>query len=183
MNTVLLTLGVLLITANLFAQEQSSKPLEVVPFVDLSRYAGTWYEIARLPNRFQNKCAGDVTATYSILDNGDIKVVNRCRQENGEFTEAEGRARRESNDEPNTKLEVRFAPAFLSFLPLVWGSYWIIDLGEDYSYAVIGEPDRRFLWILSRSKDIDMDLLDGILGRVQHQGYDIASLIRTEQTR
>jgi apolipoprotein D and lipocalin family protein len=113
------------------AQEKTSKTLDVVPSVDILRYIGTWYEIARLPNRFQEKCAGDVTATYSILDNGEIMVVNRCRHENGEITEAEGRARRASDDEPNTKLEVRFAPAFLSFLPFVWGDYWIIDLAPD----------------------------------------------------
>jgi apolipoprotein D and lipocalin family protein len=167
----------------LLAQEKGSEQLTVVPTVDLSRYMGTWYEIARLPNRFQEKCAGDVTATYSILDDGEIRVVNRCRQESGEMTEAEGRAHRAADDEPNTKLKVRFAPAFLSFLPFVWGDYWIIDLAPDYSYAVVGEPDRKYLWILARSREMDETLLNEILARVRNQGYDTAPLIRTQQTK
>ena len=165
------------------AQEKAFKTLDVVPSVDMLRYIGTWYEIARLPNRFQEKCAGDVTATYSILDNGEIMVVNRCRQENGEITGTEGRARRASDDEPNTKLEVRFAPAFLSFLPFVWGDYWIIDLAPDYSYAVVGEPERKYLWVLARSQKMDETLFSEILGRVRSQGYEITSLIRTKHTR
>ena len=107
----------------LWSQDHTANTLEVVPTVDLSRYVGTWYEIARLPNRFQNKCAGDVTATYALLDNGEISVINRCRTFDGETTQAEGRARRAGEDQPNTKLKVRFAPAFLSFLPFVWWIY------------------------------------------------------------
>lgn len=161
------------------AQERNVEALEVVASVDISRYVGTWYEIARLPNRFQEKCAGDVTATYSVLGDDEIKVVNRCRKENGEITEAAGVARRASDLEPNTKLKVRFAPAFLSFLPFVWGDYWIIDLAPDYTYAVIGEPDRRYLWILSRSQNMDEGLLNQILVRVRTRGYDTSALIKT----
>jgi apolipoprotein D and lipocalin family protein len=165
------------------AQDMSEKLLQVVPTVDLSRYSGTWYEIARLPNKFQKECIGDVTATYTLLDNGEIKVVNRCRKGNGEITEAEGRARRASDDEPNSKLKVRFAPAFLSFLPFVWGDYWILELAPDYSYAVVGEPDRKYLWVLARSPKMDDGTLAGILDRVKQQGYDLRALIRTEQTQ
>ena len=164
------------------AQDMSEKPLQVVPTVDLPRYAGTWYEIARLPNKFQKQCMGNVTATYTLLDNGEIKVVNRCRKSNGETTEAEGRARRASDDEPNSKLKVRFAPAFLSFLPFVWGNYWILELASDYSHAVVGEPDRKYLWILARSPKMDDDTLAGILDRVKQQGYDVRALIKTEHT-
>jgi apolipoprotein D and lipocalin family protein len=170
---------VFLICTDISAQEKTSRALEVVPSVDLSRYAGTWYEIARLPNRFQEQCAGDVTATYAIRADGEVTVVNRCRQANGAMSEAEGRARRAAGDGPNTKLEVRFAPAFLSFLPFVWGDYWVIDLAPDYSYAVIGEPNRRFLWVLARSPEMDEGLLSDILGRIRNQGYDIALLQRT----
>lgn len=183
MKTLRAACLVCLLTMPAWADEQSAGTLTVVPSVDLFRYMGTWYEIARLPNWFQNSCAGDVTATYSLLDDGDIRVVNRCRKETGEFTEVEGRARRASSDGPNTKLEVRFAPAFLSFLSFVWGDYWIIDLGSDYSYAVIGEPDRRYLWILARSPEMDEILLSGILLKVKKQGYDIAPLIRTRHTQ
>jgi apolipoprotein D and lipocalin family protein len=174
---------VFLTSIGVSAQEKTSESLTVVPSVDLSRYAGTWYEIARLPNSFQKRCAGNVTATYSILDNGDIKVVNRCQGENDEIVEAEGCARRASDDEPNSKLKVRFAPAYLSFLPFVWGDYWIIDLASDYSYAVIGEPERKYLWILARSKEIDEALLSEILTRVRKQGYDTAPLIRAKHIK
>lgn len=162
------------------AQEQSS--LQVVPAVDLNRYAGTWYEIARLPNRFQKQCTGDVMATYTLLEDGDIRVVNRCRKENGEFDEAEGRARRASADGPDTKLKVRFAPAILSFLPFVWGDYWIIDLAPDYSYAVVGEPDRKYLWVLSRTRTMDETTFLAVLDRIKKQGYDLTDLLRTTQT-
>jgi apolipoprotein D and lipocalin family protein len=164
------------------AQEKSTQPLEVVPSVDLNRYAGTWYEIARLPFRFQTQCVGDVTATYSLLEDGAIKVVNRCRKQNGEMDEAVGRAKLASKDGPNTKLKVRFAPAFLSIFPFVWGDYWIIDLAADYSFAVIGEPDRKYLWILSRTPSMDVSTLQGILDRAKQKGYDLTGLIKTMQT-
>jgi apolipoprotein D and lipocalin family protein len=107
---------VVLILGSLFllGKKSNAQELAVVDSVDLRRYVGTWYEIARLPNRFQDECAGNVTATYTMLENGEIKVVNRCRDEDGEMKEAEGRVRRASDDEPNSKLKVRFAPAFLS---------------------------------------------------------------------
>ena len=113
----------------------------------------------------------------------DIKVVNRCRNEDGEFTIAEGVARRASEDGSDSKLEVRFAPAFLSFLPFVWGDYWVIDLGADYNYAVVGEPNREYLWVLSRSPVMDDTLLAAILERARKQGYDTSKLIRTKHTQ
>ena len=157
------------------------KPVEVVPSIDLQRYVGTWHEIARFPNTFQRKCAGNVTATYTLLEDGTIKVVNRCRQADGETTEAVGKARRMSDDEPNSKLEVRFAPAILSFLPFVWGKYWVIDLADDYSYVVVGEPSREYLWILARSPSLDATTYAGILERITRQGYDTSRLIQTPQ--
>ncbi len=181
---ILLQLLFLLTFSNfqlLLSQEHQMKTLEVVPFVDLSQYVGKWYEIARLPNRFQNKCEGNVTATYTLLDNGEIKVINSCLKFSGETTQAEGRARRASEDEPNTKLEVRFAPAFLSFLPFVWGNYWIIDLAQDYSYAAIGEPNREYLWVLARTPALNKDILDEIMERVKKKGYDLKDLIYTRQ--
>jgi len=156
--------------------------VRAVPSIDIKRYMGTWYEIARFPNRFQESCAGEVTATYSLYDDGDIRVVNRCRKDNGEITEAEGRARRASDDGPNSKLKVRFAPAVLSFLPFVWGDYWVIDIAQDYSYAVVGEPSRQYLWILARTPVLDELLLGDILARVGAQGYDISRLVRTRQS-
>jgi apolipoprotein D and lipocalin family protein len=165
------------------AQDRSEKLLQVVPSVDLERYCGVWYEIARLPNWFQESCRGDVTATYTLLEDGEIKVVNRCRDEEGEMKEAEGRARRASDDEPNSKLKVRFAPAFLSFLPFVWGDYWIIDLAPDYSFAVVGEPNRKYLWVLARTPKLDDVTMQAILERVKEKGYDLSNLIMTRHTQ
>ncbi|HUN65490.1 MAG TPA: lipocalin family protein [Bacteroidota bacterium] len=165
------------------SQDRTKKPLDAVPSVDLSKYAGTWYEIARLPNRFQEKCASDVTASYTLLDNGEIRVVNRCRTYDGDTTEAEGLARRADGDEPASKLKVRFAPGILAFLPFVWGDYWIIDLATDYSYAVIGEPNREYLWILSRTPQMEDTTYHAIAGRLREQGYDPAKLVRTVQSR
>ncbi len=182
MNIALLSSFLVLFAVTSFSQNKSTQPLDVVPSVDLNRYAGTWYKMARLPFRFQSQCAGDVTATYTVLDDGTIKVVNRCRKQNGEIDEAEGRAKRASDDGPNTKLKVRFAPAFLSFLPFVWGDYWIIDLAPDYSYAVVGEPDRKYLWVLSRTPAMEETTLQGILDRANQKGYDLTGLVRTKQT-
>ena len=180
-NTTLFILLVLLAAVGK-AQDNSVKPLTVVPEVDLKRYMGTWYEVARIPFSFQKQCVGDVTATYTLLDDGDILVVNRCRTENGEFSEAKGRAKLADKDGPNTKLKVRFAPAILSFLPFVWGDYWIIVLAPDYSYAAVGGPDRKYLWILSRTPALDETTFQGILQQVRDNGYDLSSLIRTKNT-
>lgn len=150
--------------------------------VDFDQYVGTWYEIARLPNWFQKKCAGEVTATYTLQDDGTISVVNRYRKEGGKFAEAEGIAKPAQTTGSNTKLKVRFAPGFLSFLPFVWGDYWIIDLAHDYSYAVIGEPNRKYLWVLSRTPTMNEATFHSLLDRVQEQGYDTENIIRTRQS-
>ncbi len=182
MNLLLSFSFLLLFAVGGIAQEKSKEPLEVVPEVDLNRYMGTWYEIARLPNWFQKKCASDVAATYTLNDDGTITVVNRCRKENGEISEAEGRAKLARKDGPNSKLKVRFAPGFLSVFSFVWGDYWIILLAPDYSYAVIGDPARKYLWILSRTPQMDETLFRDILVQIEQKGYNLNDLIRTEQT-
>lgn len=182
MKSQLVLLGLLLGTSfSLAKDEGAQRPLQVVPSIDLNRYMGTWYEIARLPNSFQKECIGDVTANYTLNDDGSVRVINRCRKEDGEMTEAEGKARRLSDDEPNSKLEVRFAPAWLSWLPFVWGDYWVIDLAEDYSYVVVGEPKREYLWILSRTPKMEEGAYEKVLERIKAQGYDPAGLVRTKQ--
>ncbi len=182
MRAALLFVMVIAFMISLYAQDKAIPPLKVVPCVDLKRYAGKWYEVARLPNRFQNDCAGNVTATYTLLDDGELLVVNRCSKDDGSISQAEGRAKRASDEEPLSKLKVRFAPAFLSFLPFVWGDYWILELAPDYSHVVIGEPDRKYLWVLARTPSLKEDLLQEILSRVKEQGYDLTSLIRTRQS-
>jgi len=149
-------------------------PLETVPSVDLDRYVGTWYEIASFPQRFQKGCTG-TTATYSIREDGSIEVVNRCARDSldGRITVARGRARVVDRS-TNAKLKVSF------FWPF-WGDYWIIDLGRDYEYAVVGHPNRKYLWILSRTPTMEAAVYDGILERLRAQGYDTSRLSRTLQ--
>lgn len=167
--------------ATVWATTAGQGPLEVVPAIDLARYAGNWYEFARFPNRFQQKCLGEVTATYSLLSDNEMKVVNACREKNGKLTKAEGRARRAEAKGPNSKLKVRFAPSFLSWLPVVWGDYWIIDLAPDYSYAVVGSPDRKYLWVLSRTPQLAETTYEQITRRVAAQGFETSRLVKTSQ--
>ena len=179
-----IAIAILILTAatHAAATAQRTGALRVVPAVDYQRYAGTWYEIARLPNRFQQMCAGDVTATYMVRQDGRIDVTNRCRESNGEIREAAGIARRVDGQPPSI-LQVRFAPAFLSFLPMVWGDYHIVDLGADYEYAVVGAPDREYLWILARRPDVDSDSYQRLADGARDQGFDSAALVKTAHTK
>lgn len=148
--------------------------LKTVAAVDLERYLGTWYDVASFPQSFQEGCTGS-TATYTLRDDREIDVVNRCRKGSldGEEDVAEGRAR-VVDRATNAKLEVSFFRPF-------WGEYWIIDLGAEYEYAVVGHPSRDYLWILSRAPAIDATVYDGILARLREQGYEVERLQRTPQ--
>lgn len=153
-------------------------PVKTVAAVNLDRYAGEWHEIARFPTWFQKKCAGDVRATYARRSDGRIDVVNRCRQQDGSTSEAQGVARIE-DARTNAKLKVRFAPAALSWLPFVWGDYWIIGLADDYSWAVVGSPNREYLWILARSPELDEKQYTTATRIAADNGFDISRLART----
>jgi apolipoprotein D and lipocalin family protein len=172
---------ILILWTPALAGNDSSQTLEVVPSVELNRYTGKWYEIARLPNKFQNDCAGEVTATYSLLEGGELAVVNECRQKDGQASRAEGRARLAAQGGPNSKLKVRFAPAWLSWLPSVWGDYWVVDLAPDYSFSVVGTPDRKYLWILSRTPRMDEAQYQRIIEQTAAKGFEISRLIKTRQ--
>lgn len=156
-------------------------PVTTVPAVDLNRYLGDWYEVARYPNRFQTKCLGDVRASYIRRDDGRLDVINRCRTSSG-IQEAAGVARVEDTT-TFARLKVRFAPAWLSFLPPVWGDYWIIGLAADYSWAVVGSPDRKYLWVLSRTPEIPPAAYDAAVVTASSNGFDTSKLVRTAQTQ
>ena len=149
-------------------------PLQTVPQVELQRYLGTWYEIASFPQRFQRGCTG-TTASYALRPDGEIDVLNRCRKGSleGKEDSAQGRAR-VVDPVTNAKLEVSFFRPF-------WGDYWIIDLGPDYEYAVVGHPSRDYLWILSRTPTMESAVYQGILQRLTAQGYQVERLNRTLQ--
>jgi apolipoprotein D and lipocalin family protein len=154
--------------------------LSTVPRVDLKRYAGKWFEIARYANKFQDGCAGNVTATYTLKEAGKIEVLNECMKKDGTTNQAKGDAKI-VDKATNAKLEVRFAPSFLSFIPQVWGDYWIIDLDDDYNYAAVGDPKRKYLWILSRQSEMDDATYQNILRRVEKLGFSPGKLNKTTQ--
>lgn len=160
---------------------QHAPRVEPVDDVDLERYAGRWYEIARYPNRFQKRCTGNVAVYYATRPDGRIDVRNTCDTAKGPI-EAQGIARRATENGPASVLKVRFAPAFLSFLPQVWGDYWVLDLSADYTTAVVGTPDHEYLWLLSRTPDVDQPTYARMVQAARSQGFNEGRLVRTPQT-
>jgi apolipoprotein D and lipocalin family protein len=150
----------------------SIPPPDVVPFVDLARYAGTWYEIASYPSRFQKGCSGTL-ATYTLMPDGWIEVLNRCTRA-GKAESVKGKAKVDDAS-TNAKLKVTF------FWPFS-GAYWIIELGAEYEYAVVSNPDRSYLWVLSRTPRMDEGVYAGIVERLRSSGFDTGKLVRTVQT-
>ena len=170
----------LMVVMSFLAGPVLGQTVQTVPQVDLQRYVGIWYEIARLPNKFQAQCAGDVTAEYVQRTDGAIDVINRCQKADGSIDQAIGKAK-VVDARSNAKLKVRFAPAWLSWLPMVWGDYWVLDLASDYSLAAVGEPGRDYLWVLSRTPAVPEANYQALLGRLQAQGFDTARLVKTRQ--
>lgn len=172
--------GALLLGAALstWPDAASAQEVSTVNYVDLDRYEGKWYEIARLPNDFQSQCVSNVSAQYSKRADGRIDVINRCKKADGSMDEAAGVARIE-DARTNAKLKVRFAPAWLSWLPFVWGDYWVLDLAADYSTAAVGDPSREYLWILSRTPNLPETAYQAIVMRVAAQGFEVGKLLKT----
>ena len=147
--------------------------LEVVPRVELGKYLGKWYEIAHLPARFQEGCS-DTTATYTLSKDGGISVLNECVR-NGKVKRAKGRAK-VVDKSSGAKLKVTFFRPF-------YGDYWIIKLGNDYDYAVVGTPNRKYLWILSRTPQMDDNLLSQLIEFAKSKGFKVENLVRTSHSR
>lgn len=150
--------------------QAQNTPLKTVPYVDLQRYLGKWYDIAHFPQSFQKGCSC-TTAEYSLKEDGNILVINSCNKD-GKTKVSKGVAK-VKDKESNAKLSVIF------FWPFS-GKYWIIDLADDYSYAVVGHPNRKYLWILSRTQKMDSRTYLNILSGIKANGYDLAKLEKTE---
>jgi apolipoprotein D and lipocalin family protein len=178
-NLCLLVLG-LVMTAPM-VQAQDNTAVTAVDSLDLNRYAGQWYEIARFPNEFQLKCVSNVAAKYTLLANGEIEVLNSCRESDGTVDSAIGRAKLADKYGPASRLKVRFAPGILGWIPMVWGDYWVLDVTEDYSAALVGTTDREFLWILSRSPTLDSAIYERLVATAERQWFDVGRLVRTRQ--
>ena len=175
-------LGVLLIglgPSQAIAQ-QSDQAVNTIASLDVPRYLGTWYEIAKFPNWFQKKCASNTKAVYTAKPDGNLRVLNSCNTASGETSEAEGLAR-QIGPKDSPKLEVRFAPEWLSFLPMVWGDYWVIDLDPQYQVAAVSDPRREYLWVLSRTPQLDPKVYADLLQRLKQQQFDIQKLELTNQ--
>ena len=160
------------LTSNATAQEA---PVQTIASLDVNRYVGTWYEIAKYPNRFQKQCASHTRAQYLTNADGSLQVINRCVTREGETLEAIGQAH-QVGGASSPKLQVRFAPAWLSWLPWVWGDYWVIDLDKDYQLAAVSDAKREYLWVLSRHKQVDAKTYQALLARIAAQGFDIQKL-------
>lgn len=150
-------------------------PVETVKEVDIARYMGKWFEIAAFPQRFQKGCHC-TTAEYELSAKGTVRVVNVCRRggPDGKISRARGKAWVVPGS-GNARLKVQF------FWPFK-GNYWIIDLADDYGYAVVGDPTRKYLWILSRTPRMDPALYDEIVRRVEAQGFDTTKLVKADQS-
>jgi apolipoprotein D and lipocalin family protein len=164
-------LVIFFVTLKMFTMAQA---LQTVPFVDLKKYAGTWHEIASIPQRFQKGCTC-TTAEYTLSDKGFVIVENRCNRNaiDGKQSYIKGKAFVVKNT-GNAKLKVQFFWPFKA-------KYWIIDLATDYSYAVVGHPNLNYLWILSRTATMNESTYQKIISRIINQGYDISKIIRTTQ--
>lgn len=153
----------LLFAAVVGCASQSYAPLPTVSAVDLNRYAGTWYEIALLPNRFQSMCVSDTQAQYR-LDGALVRVKNRCRKQDGAIEEADGFAKVVEGSS-NAKLRVSF------FWPF-YGDYWVLALDPDYRWVLIGEPSRKYGWVLARAPNLDDESLQLALDKAATLGFD-----------
>lgn len=150
------------------APDSSAPPLATVARVDIAKYMGKWYEIAKYPVVFENGCYG-VTADYSMKEDGTVRVFNTCRTADGAIANTiEGFA---SVADPTTNAKLT-----VYFFYLFGAPYWILELGENYEYAVVGDPTRSTLWILSRKPTLDNATYQGILSRLPDKGYDPSRL-------
>lgn len=160
------------------AQTVPAEPLAALPSLGVAGYMGTWYQVAWFPNRFQKQCVSDTSATYRRVPAG-VEVLNRCRLADGRIDDVLGLARPAGSVlagdrlEP-AKLEVSFLPKWLRWLP-IWGGYWVIQRADDGRYAVISEPSRKYLWVLSRTPQLSAADETAIRSQLVQQGFDLAA--------
>lgn len=175
-TAVLLGLGFASVS---YAQKTSA--VKAVDQVELDRYLGVWYEVARKPLYFQNKCDRDVSATYTLNENGHVDVDNKCYSKNGELNQSVGEAFVQ-NSPYNSKLKVSFLPNAVRWLPLWRGDYWVLKIDPDYQTVLVGEPNRKYMWVLSRTPHPNQTVVNEYLDYAKSMGYDLHDLIRTKQS-
>lgn len=178
MKSILIIFFTILLTRCSSPQEKSLPVLVTVKQVDLNKYIGLWYEIAKIPNSFQDQCAYGTTAEYKIDEDGDIIVTNSCYDEDGKLDVAEGLAKVVDKN-TNAKLEVSFV-SFLGIRPF-WGDYWIIGLDENYQWVVVGTPSRKYGWILSRTPFLPDSIMESIYSLLKSQNYNPSDFEMSKQ--
>ena len=171
--------GIAFLSVATFVYANNSN-VQTVPKVELDKYLGTWHEIARKPLYFQKKCDYNVSANYSLNENGNIKVDNQCFNKDGKLQQSIGEASVQ-NAPANSKLKVSFLPKLLNWLPVGRGDYWILKVDENYQVALVGTPNHKYLWLLSRTQTLDPAVTAEFLDHAKKQGYDLSDLIHTKQ--
>ena len=169
------------VTAQTTATPAPLPPVNTIATLDVPRYMGTWYEIAKFPNRFQAKCVANTRARYLAQTNGSVQVLNSCITADGSTIDALGLAK-QVGATTSPKLQVRFAPVWLSWLPMVWGDYWVIDLDADYHLAAVSDSKREYLWVLSRTPQVNDKAYGALMERLKSQHFEVEKLERTTQT-
>lgn len=169
----LLTVVALACTSLLSACNEEYAPLATVEKVDLNRYIGKWYQVAFIPNKFQSMCVADTQAEYQ-RDDDQIRVINRCRTKDGSIEEANGVAKLVEAS-GNAKLRVSFFRPF-------YGNYWVLDLDPNYQWVLVGEPSRKYGWILSRSAQLDRSIQEKVLTKAATLGYNINQFQNSAQS-
>jgi len=181
--TILLTVCIAVFSAPFAWSEGTDNDLpevQVVDHLNIERYMGTWYLIAELPSFFERQCAEGTTATYSLNDDGSVTVVNSCYRQNGMLYSREGRAF-VADEQTNAKLEVSFV-RFFGLWPFR-GSYWVMDIGENYEYAVVGHPTREYGWVLSRTCSLADETFQNIIAVLESQYYNFDDFIIIDQSK
>lgn len=174
-----LAISSLQVSAQHTAAATELPPVKTIATLDVPRYMGTWYEIAKFPNRFQAKCTANTRARYLAQTDGAVQVLNSCMTADGTI-DALGLAKQVGST-TSPKLQVRFAPAWLAWLPQVWGDYWVIDLDTDYQLAAVSDAKRDYLWVLSRTPQVNTKAYEALLERLKAQHFDVQRLEPTLQ--
>ena len=146
--------------------------------IDLNKYLGTWYEQARFDNFFERKCKSNISAKYTLLDDGSVEVLNSCTTHSGKFSKVKGSAHKAKSKDVTFK--VTFAPKILRLLPFVWANYTVLYVDPNYEFALVGEPSKKYRWFLSRAKKDDSDMVERGKIKAQEHGYDLSKLIYPE---
>ena len=156
---------------------QSLSEIETVENLNIGKYLGVWHQIALIPNYFQKDCVDDTQAEYEVLSDDSITILNSCLSLGGERLLAAGIGRATGEPRNFARLKVSFAPKWLAWIPFVWGDYWILSIDDEYNSVLIGSPDRRYLWILSRQKFIQKEIFADYLEKAKKNEFDTSLLI------